>query len=153
MRPVPLTALPQERRCVEKTAGAARAQSARSSLAEKIKHDGGADFDSAVLRFESWRPSWSLPRNFQHSERCRHFRRSAAKSRVLARNIGHLVQKVEIFEASLRSMNFQYPKFWDWKVRDPVAFSRRPVRTPSFRPGNASRKARVSSRSGVRTRA
>jgi hypothetical protein len=29
----------------------------------------------------------------------------------LARNIGDLVQKAEIFGASLCSMNFQYPKF------------------------------------------
>jgi hypothetical protein len=44
------------------------------------------------------------------------------KARFLPRNVGHLVRKAQIFGASLCSMNFQYPKFWDWKVRDRLRF-------------------------------
>ena len=44
-----------------------------------------SDFDSAIPRFESWRPSQppgSLPGSFGYPRKCRHFRRLAAKRPV-----------------------------------------------------------------------
>ena len=56
------------------------------------------------------------------------FRRLVPKGGSLVEEIGHSAPKAEIFGASLCSMNFQYPKFWERKVQRPVAFLRRPVR-------------------------
>jgi hypothetical protein len=50
-----------------------------------IDHANQSDFDSAIPRFESWRPSQptrSLPDDYLNSAKSRHFRRLAARSLV-----------------------------------------------------------------------
>jgi hypothetical protein len=47
----------------------------------------------------------------------------------VARNIGRFALKAEISGASLCSVKFQYPRFWEQKVGDGLPFSERPVRT------------------------
>jgi hypothetical protein len=50
-----------------------------------IDHANQVDFDSAIPRFESWRPSQppgSVRRNFRLSEKWRHFRGLAGNGRV-----------------------------------------------------------------------
>jgi hypothetical protein len=45
-------------------------------------------------------------------------RGQGARTRSFARNFGRLAPKTEISGARLCSTNFQYPKFWERKVRD-----------------------------------
>jgi hypothetical protein len=98
-----------------------------------IDHANQADFDSAIPRFESWRPSQpvgSLAGDFGYSRKWRHFRRLAAKSLVSGDEFWTSGADGRKFRGSLCSMNFQYPKFGNGIFQRPVAFSWRPVRNP-----------------------
>jgi hypothetical protein len=84
-----------------------------------------ADFDSAIPRFESWRPSQpkgSHARDFRHLEKWRHFGRLAAKSPVSGEEYRYLIPKAKISGASLCSMKFRYPKFGGRGSRDRLRF-------------------------------
>ena len=87
------------------------------------------EFDTA--RFESSQlspPSWSLPRNSQHWEKCRHFRRLAAKSLVSGEEYRAPRAEGREFPAQSLLDEFSISEILRLEGQRPVAFSRRPVR-------------------------
>ena len=73
------------------------------------------------------------------------------RARSLARNVRAPCKEGRDFRRRSQLNEFSISEILGLEGHRPVAFARRPVRTPSCRSGNASRKARVSSGSVVRS--
>src|SRR6266849_10338865 len=100
------------------------------------------DFDSAIPRFESWRPSQpaeSLPRVFQVWENRRHSRGLAGNGRVFGEENRALPTEGGVFLDESLLHEFSISGIGRWCDQRPVAFWQRRVRRS---PGSTSASSR-----------